>query len=600
VIARGFVLIFDRSAPRGRGAIGGGIPAYAVGGPADRKAFANAVKKRRRDSPQDASLPSSPPALSPFARLSARVILADGWTRRLIAFASGAVGALALAPFGFFPVALVPMMGAVWLVDGSARLGPNGGSWRASVGAAFRAGWWWGFGYFIAGLWWLGAAFLVDADRFGWLLPLGVIVVPAGLALFPALGFAAARSVWPSGGARILALAAGLGASEWLRGVVLTGFPWNDLGMMLGTNLTLAQIASIGGLHSLTFLAIAIFAAPATLADGRGGARPIVVAGLALAAIAAFGAFRLQGGPTGVVRGVKLRIMQADIAQGEDFNPANKDAILGEYIALSDRATSPTTSGVADVTHLIWPESAFPFLIARDPKALDRIAAMLRGGATLITGAARAEREPGDRRDHYFNSIQVIDRAGTLLNRYDKVRLVPFGEYMPLGFLWDRIGLSQFVHVPGGFDAGRQAQPLLSVPGLPDARPMVCYEAIFPDEIGTLVSGARLRAGLILNVTDDAWFGFTPGPHQHFAQARLRAIEQGLPLVRAANTGESAIIDSKGRIVAALPLGVEGVLDGPLPVASPPTIYSAFGFIVPGAMLIAFAMSALIARRHAD
>jgi len=545
-------------------------------------------------------LPPSTLALSPFARFSARVILADGWTRRLIAFASGAVGAIALAPFDFVPAALVPMIAAVWLIDGSAGLGPNGGSWRASLRAAFGAGWWWGFGYFIAGLWWLGVAFLVDADRFAWLLPLGVIVVPAGLALFPALGFAMARAIWPAGGARVLALAAGLGASEWLRGVVLTGFPWNDLGMMLGTDLTLAQIASIGGLHALTFLTIAIFAAPATLADGRGGARPIVVAGFALAAIAAFGAFRLHSGPTDVVRGVKLRIMQANIAQGEDFNPANKDVILGEYLTLSDRATSPTTNGVADVTHLIWPESAFPFLVARDPHALARIADMLHGGATLITGAARAEREPGDRRDHYFNSIQVIDRAGTLLNRYDKVRLVPFGEYMPLASLWDRIGLTQFVHVPGGFDAGRQAQPLLSVAGLPDARPMVCYEAIFPDEVGALIGGARPRPGFILNVTDDAWFGLTPGPHQHFAQARLRAIEQGLPLVRAANTGESAIIDPKGRIVAALPLGVEGVLDGPLPVASPPTIYAALGFLVPGAILVVFAITALIARRRAD
>ena len=544
-------------------------------------------------------MPPSTLALSPFARFSARVILADGWTRRLIAFASGAVGAIALAPFDFVPAALVQMIAAVWLIDGSAGLGPNGGSWRASLRAAFGAGWWWGFGYFIAGLWWLGVAFLVDADRFAWLLPLGVIVVPAGLALFPALGFAMARAIWPAGGARVLALAAGLGASEWLRGVVLTGFPWNDLGMMLGTDLTLAQIASIGGLHALTFLTIAIFAAPATLADGRGGARPIVVAGLALAAIAAFGAFRLHGGPTDVVRGVKLRIMQANIAQGEDFNPANKDVILGEYLALSDRATSPTTNGVADVTHLIWPESAFPFLIARDPHALARIADMLHGGATLITGAARAEREPGDRRDHYFNSIQVIDRAGTLLNRYDKVRLVPFGEYMPLASLWDRIGLTQFVHVPGGFDAGRQAQPLLSVAGLPDARPMVCYEAIFPDEVGALIGGARPRPGFILNVTDDAWFGLTPGPHQHFAQARLRAIEQGLPLVRAANTGESAIIDPKGRVVAALPLGVEGVLDGPLPVASPPTIYATLGFLVPGAILVVFAITALIARRRA-
>ena len=173
------------------------------------------------------------------------------------------------------------MMAAVWLIDGSADANARGRSAVQSMRSAFAVGWWWGFGYFVAGLWWLGAAFLVEADKFAWALPLGVLALPAGLAFFPALGFAIARLLWSPGSARVLALAVGLTASEALRALVLTGFPWNEIGMALGQNLVLAQFASIVGLHGLTILAIAIFAAPATLADeasGRWFTRPIVLA----------------------------------------------------------------------------------------------------------------------------------------------------------------------------------------------------------------------------------------------------------------------------------------------------------------------------------
>jgi apolipoprotein N-acyltransferase len=530
-----------------------------------------------------------------WRELASYVILATGWRRRLIALGSGACGALALAPLHFAPAAILPMTAAVWLIDGSQGLGA-----RAALRAAFGAGWWWGFGFFIAGLWWLGAAFLVEADKFAWALPFGVLAVPAGLGLFPALGFLLARAVWSPGATRILALAAGLGVAEWLRALALTGFPWNELGMVLGDHLMLAQIASIGGLHALTLLTVAIFATPATLADERRATwfrEPAFFALVALCAIAAFGALRLSATGAETVGGVKLRIMQANVAQDANFRPENKDSILRRYLTLSDRATSPEISGVADVTHLIWPESAFPFLVARDASALSHIADLLHGGATLIAGAARmAERAPGDRRNHYFNSIQVIDRGGNLLGRYDKARLVPFGEYMPFTDLFDRLGISGFVHIPGGFDPGR-GPASLEAPGLPLIWPMVCYESIFPAEIGSLLND-RPRAGLILNVTDDAWFGLTPGPRQHFDQARLRSVEQGLPLVRAANTGISAVVDSAGRVIAELPLGVEGVLDSALPAALPPTIYARLGFLVPASLLLCFLVTALVGRRR--
>ena len=537
-----------------------------------------------------------------FRAIAASVILAWDWRRRAIAFLAGAVGALALPPFDFLPATLAPMMAAVWLIDGSASVDAGGRSTVRSLRSAFAAGWWWGFGYFVAGLWWLGHAFLIEADKFAWALPLGVLALPAGLAFFPALGFALARLLWSPGPARILALAVGLGVSEWLRAIVLTGFPWNEIGMALGQNVVLAQFASIAGLHGLTLLTVLIFAAPATLADEadeRWLARPIVLALAALAALAAFGAFRLSAPDAPLIAGVKLRIMQTNMAQDDSFAARNKDAIMQRYLDLSDRATSPNATGVADVTHLIWPESAFPFLLARDPKALAQIADLLHGGATLITGAARlAEPMPGDRRVHYFNAIQVVDPHGALLDRYDKIHLVPFGEYLPWADLLDRLGVTQFVHFPGGFDAGA-GPALLHAPGLPDALPLICYEAVFPQDIGDVFRLNDSRPAWMLNLTDDAWFGLTPGPYQHFAQARLQTIERGLPLVRAANGGISAVVDGLGRVIAQLPLGVENVLDSQLPAPRPPTFFSRFGALAPLSMLaVLLAASAVFKRRR--
>ncbi len=513
-----------------------------------------------------------------FGVLAHNVILAWGWPRRGVAFLGGAIGALAMPPIGFVPAIVVPLALAIWLIDGSMDREAGEGARWASLRAAFGAGWWWGFGYFTAGLWWLGSAFLVEPDKFAWALPLGVLGLPAMLAFFPALGFALARMLWRPNPFRVLALAVGLGASEWLRGVAFTGFPWNDLGMTLGQNVTLAQIASIVGLHGLTLASVAIFAAPATLWTESGSWRrfsPTILAGLALAAIFAFGAVRLEAPASATVASVKLRIMQPNVAQDAEFAPENGAAIVKRYLTLSDRATSPATSGVADVTHLIWPESAFPFILSRDGAMMKEIAGFLHGGAILITGAARMEHDDRPHgRFHYYNSIEVIDRQGLRPELYDKHHLVPFGEYMPLSNLIERIGVTQFVNIPGGFDPGSGTN-VLRIPGLPPALAMVCYEAIFPNERPAAAGPDRPR--WLLNVTDDAWFGLTSGPYQHFAQARLRAVELGLPLVRAANTGISAVTDGFGRVLAETALGSETVLDSPLPEPIAPTWQSRWG-----------------------
>ena len=542
-----------------------------------------------------------------------RIILSWGWGRRGLAFAAGACGALAMAPVDLFPAFFIPMVIAVWLIDGSAQA-RKGEGWRnhaliRSTLAAARDGWWLGFGFFVAGLWWLGAACLVEPDQFAWVLPFAVFGLPAVLALFTGLGFAIARVLWSSGPGRILALAFGLGVSEWLRAVVATGFPWNAFGMALGGNVVLAQPAAFVGLHGLNVLAVLIFAAPACLADAHRGQRrsvrslaPVLLGLGLLVFIGAGGALRLWSAPGEMTPDVRLRIMQPNLPQDDKFRGDRKDEILARYMTLSDRATSPQTSGVADATHLIWPESAFPFILSRDAGALARLGAFL-GRTVLVTGAARMEdiprsaRLPGESNVNYFNSIQALARGGEIVASYDKVHLVPFGEYLPFGGFLESFGLRHFVHIPGGFEPGSRRR-LLEVPGLPPAAARICYEAIFSGE-AVPDTGLSDRPGLLLNVTNDGWFGNTTGPYQHLSQARLRAVEEGLPMVRAANTGLSAVIDPYGRILHQLPLGMDGVIDSPLPRAAPPTFFADNALVGPLLLLLFCLVGALVWRRPA-
>jgi apolipoprotein N-acyltransferase len=517
------------------------------------------------------------------------ILLSWGWRRWLIAFVAGALSALAMAPFNAWPVLFLTFPILVWLIDGA---GMNG--WR-SVRVAAATGWWFGFGYFLAGLYWVGYAFLVDAPTFGWLLPIAVIGLPTMLAIFTAFGTVLARLLWTRGAMRILALAAALTAAEWLRGHALTGFPWNAFGYALTNPLALAQGAAVIGIWGLTFVTVIVFASPATLADDRAETRwpwvPLALGVVILAGLGGFGLFRLARTPTRLVEGVHLRIMQPNLQQDVRFNYSAKQQIMDRYIALSDRASGPQSLGARDATHLIWPESAFPFFLAREPDALAQIARLLRGGTVLITGAVRPTEPLNPGGPIAYNSIYVIDHDGSIVSVYDKVHLVPFGEYLPFQRLLERFGLQQLTKQIGGFGAGDRRR-LLAVPGAPPALPLICYEIVFPGEV--MPEGQR--PGWIINVTNDGWFGISTGPYQHFQQARVRAIEEGLPLVRAANTGISAVVDPVGRIVNSLPLGSEGVIDSPLPRPISAPIYARVGD-VPAAMLVAIAFLAIIRRR---
>jgi apolipoprotein N-acyltransferase len=529
-----------------------------------------------------------------FTRLAHTIVLAWGWRRILIAFLAGASTALALPPLNIWPVPFLTFPILVWLVDGAAA-GRLGG-----VLAAAGAGWWFGFGYFLAGLYWVGHAFLVDAKTFGWLLPFAVIALPAGMAVYTALGLALARLMWTRGATRLLALAVALTLAEWLRGHMFSGFPWNVYGYALISPLWLAQGAALVGLWGLTFVAVAVFASPAVLADDRADTRrpwlAPALAAVVIAALAIYGALRLATVPTTFVEGVRLRIMQPNLQQDEKFNYAQKQQVMSRYLALSDRSSGPQSTGVRDATHLIWPESAFPFFLTREADALAQIATLLPPGTVLITGAVRPPATtPNAAVTRAYNSVYAIDHDASILSVYDKVHLVPFGEYLPYQDLLEQLGLTQLTKVRGGFIAGDRRRNQ-HVPGAPDFLPLVCYEIIFPgdavprserpgwlyDHVGRyvgwpFVAGGGERPGWLLNLTNDGWFGASAGPYQHFQQARVRAIEEGLPLVRAANTGISAVVDPLGRVIKSLPLGTEGVLDSALPQGIAPTPYARAG-----------------------
>jgi apolipoprotein N-acyltransferase len=516
-----------------------------------------------------------------------------GWRRLLAAALAGAASALAMAPLLLAPVLFVTFPVLVWLLDGVSESGPGR---RLGVHLqAFWTGWAFGFGYFLAGLHWIGSAFLVDADVYGWLLPVAVVALPAGLAVFPGFATLLARLAWLPGFGRVLALAAAWTLMEGARATVLTGFPWNQIGQVFVVSDAFMQAAAwVGGL-GLSFAAVAVAAAPATMADRRTG--PTVLAVTVLAALWAGGAWRLSGASDATVDGVRIRIVQPAIAQASKWDPANRSGIVAAYLELSDLATSPETMGIDGVTHLIWPETALPLLLEQESEVAASIAALLPPETMLLMGGLHAEPGAPGRRNVY-NSVFAIGSDGKSVARYDKRHLVPFGEYLPFQAELESWGLSQLTRLRGGFTAG-DGEAFMAVGAGPAFIPLICYEIIFPAP--PLRAGTGAAAGWILNLTNDAWFGNTSGPYQHLAQARLRAVEEGLPVIRAANTGISAIIDPYGRLQGSLAIGQRGVLDGRIPAEIPPTVFARIGLlpvIVVAALLVLGLFFLSYSRKH--
>lgn len=488
-----------------------------------------------------------------IAEMAACLARLDGWRRWPVAFLSGAVATLALPPAYVLPALYLAFPVLVWLLGGVSR--------RRS---AFALGWWFAFGYFAAGLYWIGNAMLVHASRHAWLLPFASLGLPAFLAMFGGFAALAGRGA-RSHLARGLRVALAWSALEWLRGHVLTGFPWNLVGHAWAGPDSLAQSASALGVYGVSLLAVLSACLPAALADPgrRRAAAALAAAGALLVVPWLGGAWRLAGAPaagTDMQPGVGLRIVQAGIPQSEKWRRDLRTRNLGRHLELSVRDRPDW------VTHVIWPENAATFFVEEDPKLRGLIARIVPPGGALLTGAPRRVRNPL----RIWNSVFAVDAAGAVVGRYDKSHLVPFGEYVPFR-AWlpmDKVAYGAIDYSPG------LGPRTLHLPGLPPVSPLICYEAIFP---GAVVD-RRDRPQWLLNLTNDAWYGYTAGPHQHLTMARMRAIEEGLPLVRATSTGISAVIDSYGRILSRMELTGKGALDSRLPrPAARPTWYGRYG-----------------------
>lgn len=487
------------------------------------------------------------------------VTLSSGLKRFLIALAAGALAALALPPFGFFVVCFVSFSLLVWLLDGAA--GDPDRNPLARLWPAFFVGWAFGLGYFIAGLWWIGNALLIEAEEFAWALPLAVIGLPAFLAIYYGLAAALARFFWTDGFARLLALGGAFGLAEWLRGFAFTGFPWNAIHQTIMPFPLMMQSIAITGSDTMNMVAVLVFSAPALIATGRGARPAIGLAALLLGGHLGFGYYRLDLATPSAEGTRTVRLVQPVIDQAAKINDKERGRIFEEHLALT---RAPARNGARRPDYVIWPETSIPFILTQNPDALVQIADTLEDGQILIAGAVRVESQGAEQQPRYYNSVYMIDSQGQIIGAADKVHLVPFGEYLPYESLWEKTGWSAVAAMPGGFSAARNQQMLTLPDGL-KLLPLICYEIIFPGEVAEIAPGSDA----IVNLTNDGWFGFTPGPWQHFLQARLRAVETGLPLMRNSNSGISAVIDSRGNVLAGLDFGSKGFIDAILPTKEP-------------------------------
>lgn len=485
----------------------------------------------------------------------------------LAAFLAGLIAALALPPIHVVPVLLLSVPMLLLLIDGSR------GFW-----VAVRRGWWFGFGLYLVGLYWITEAILIESARLWWCVPLAVPALSALLAAFVAAAVGVARFARP-GWPRWAALAGAWVLADLARQFVGTGFPWNLWGSVWElpgrAGDVMIQPAALVGVHGLTLATVLLAGLPLLNWWFR-------AAGVALlSAWVGFGLVRV-GAPPPQTTGITAVLVQGDIAEGQKWSQVLAAGIFRRYLDL-------TREGVARAGHgprvVIWPETAFPGLLARDSQAR-RMIVEATGGTPSLIGSVRFGADGRPR-----NSLFALTGTGDIAAVYDKWHLVPFGEYQPSWFPFVQV-------VPGGGFAAGPGPETLHMPGLPSFGPIICYEAIFPSQ----VVDESDRPHWIVNITNDAWFGNSTGPRQHLAAARMRAVEEGLPLLRAANTGITAGFDARGHEIARLAMNRPGTLVLPLPGALPPTPYARMGLSLPIALSTLTLLSGLLAsvrwRRH--
>ncbi len=437
-------------------------------------------------------------------------------------------------------------------------------------------GWAFGFGQFAIGFYWISVSMFTDIAHWWWAVPFASTILPILLGFIP--GFAA--MIWwrmrLTGIRRILMFAAWIMIGEWVRGHFLTGFPWNLTGHTWIAWLPLLQSYSFLGAYGLGFITVAVACLPSLMGSRHYLPKTALAwngAGLSvLVALALWGVWRVPHGPSPVVPGAVVRLVQPNIPQGEKWSPELSQKHFTTLVRLSQqRAQGPAPS------YFVWPETAVPYPLDLSPSIPIAIGAVAPANGLVMTGVLRRDFANG--KWSYYNSLEIVDAHGRRLGHYDKTHLAPFGEYMPF-----RNVLPLDALAVGGTDLSFGHGPVtLDVPGLPSFSPLICYEAIFSER----AVDEKNRPGWLLQVTNDGWFGNSSGPYQHFAMARARAVEQGMPLLRAANTGISGAVDPYGRVLGSLPIGVQGIMDTQLPeaIGSAP-FYARFGDVLFLAMVI--------------
>ncbi|RMB02843.1 apolipoprotein N-acyltransferase [Eilatimonas milleporae] len=501
----------------------------------------------------------SPPAVDPvqttsLASLMDRLVARGGYVMVGFAFFLGIALSYSFAPYDVFILILLGVPAMVLMLDRA-----------TSPSQAFRWGWWLGFGFFLVGLSWVGVAFTQQSAVSPYLAPAAIVSLAGLLAFYTGLGFWLSRLLWCDSLWRIVIFAAIWTLFELARGVLFTGFPWHVLGSVWSNWLPMAQNAHWLTVYGLGFVTVLGAGLLTPLLSGRRdwrGLTAAVCAVLVAILMTGYGAWRLDRTETRFHLGMTMRLVQANVAQREKWIPYLIEDHFDKHLRLS-RNGDPDGKATG-VKLLIWPEASVQRETFDREGSIPRwrMSRLLEFGAFAITGGPRYEQMPGQL--DYYNSLFAINARGDLYARYDKRRLVPFGEFLPFADLFHAMGVRHLA-TGASFSSGPRRAATVSLPGVPPFSPLICYEAIFP---GT-VADTENRPEWLLNVTNDGWFGLTKGPHQHLALARMRAIEEGLPMVRSASTGISAVIDPVGRTVTSLGLDRAGVLESPLPQSLP-------------------------------
>ena len=456
------------------------------------------------------------------------------WRNFALAFGAGGLGALGQAPWSLWPVALLGFAGLIWLFRNA-----------ASAPKAAWIGWAGGAGYFAVSLFWLVEPFLVDIARHGWMAPFALFFMAGGLALLWATAFGLAHRI---GG--LIALISLWTAMEMLRSVLFTGFPWATVGHIWSDH-PIMQLAALAGTPLLTFTTLIIAAGPSAR-------KPLVGMAISTAFLFLGWTYGAQQLSTNAAQntGKTVRLIQPNAAQHLKWDPKH----IRKFLQRAVNLTATPADTVPDL--IVWPETSVPYPLNEAPTVLESISNAAGGQPVIVGGNDRVE-------EGWRNTLTLLGPNGQRTQTYHKHHLVPFGEYIPFGDALGKLGIRGMASRDGGGFSKGPGPKLIELPGIGPALPLICYELIFPRDLRGLP-----RANLLLQITNDAWFGNISGPYQHLAQARIRAVEQGLPLIRAANTGISAVIDPWGRITAQTKLNVAAYLDADLPAPAQPTLYS--------------------------